>query len=118
MRIAIDLDVADKERAATFWCAVLGYERFGSAAQYCSIQPPEGTSGPKFILQEVAEPKVAKNRMHIDLDLDAGVDLAAEVERIVGLGATKQWGPVEELGMCWVTLADPDGNEFCVCANC
>ena len=118
MRIAIDFDVADKERAATFWCAVLGYEIFGNAAQYCSIQPPAGAAGPKLILQEVAEPKLAKNRMHIDLDLDPGEELEAEVARIVGLGATKLWGPVEELGTCWVTLADPDGNEFCICTSC
>jgi predicted enzyme related to lactoylglutathione lyase len=118
MRIAIDFDVADKDRAAAFWCAVLGYEVFGGAAQYCSIQPPAGMLGPKFILQQVDEPKVAKNRMHIDLDLDPGEDLATEVDRIVALGATKLWGPVEELGMCWVTLADPDGNEFCICASC
>lgn len=115
MHITIDLDVADKERAADFWCAVLGYERQGSVAQYCSIRPPTGAAGPKIILQEVSEPKTAKNRMHLDLDLDPGEDLAAEVERIVGLGATRVWGPVEEHGMCWVTLADPDGNEFCVC---
>ncbi len=115
MKIAIDLDVSDLERAAQFWCGVLGYERSGGAAQYCSISPPAGRSGPKFILQRVDEPKVAKNRVHFDLDLEPGEDLTSEVERILGLGATKLWGPVEELGMCWVTLADPDGNEFCVC---
>ena len=115
MKIAVDLDVSDLERAAQFWCNVLGYERSGGAAQYCAISPPSGRIGPKLILQRVDEPKVAKNRVHLDLDLEPGEDLTTEVERILGLGATKLWGPVEELGMCWVTLADPDGNEFCVC---
>jgi|CXWL01.1.fsa_nt_gi predicted enzyme related to lactoylglutathione lyase len=117
MHISINLDVADKERAAAFWCAALGYERRGSVGQYCSIEPPAPIAGPKFILQEVEEPKVAKNRMHLDLDLEPGEDLSAEVERILALGATKVWGPIEEFDMCWVTLADPDGNEFCVCTG-
>jgi len=115
VKIAIDLDCADKDRAAQFWCAVLRYVAYGTAGQYRSIVPPDGVDGPKLILQQVSEPKVAKNRMHVDLDLEPGEDLATEVERIVALGATKLAGPIEEHGMCWVTLADPDGNEFCVC---
>lgn len=115
MKLAIDLDCADKDRAAEFWCAVLGYVPFGSVGQYRSIVPPDGVDGPKLILQQVPEPKVAKNRMHLDLDLEPGEDLEAEIARIVALGATKVAGPIEEHGMCWVTLADPDGNEFCVC---
>src|SRR5262245_7378538 len=118
MRIAVDFDTADKERSADFWCAVLGYERAGGAAQYCVLEPGDGKTGPRILIQQVDEPKVAKNRMHIDLDLDPGEDVQAEVARIAALGATVLWGPVEELGMCWVTMADPDGNEFCVCASC
>ena len=116
MYITIDLDVSDKDRAAEFWCAVLDYEIHGSAGQYCSIRPRDGAVGPKLILQQVSDPKIAKNRMHFDLDLQPGEDLTSEVERIVALGATSVWGPIEEHGMRWFTLADPDGNEFCVCS--
>jgi hypothetical protein len=35
----------------------------------------------------------------------------AEVERLTGLGATKL-GSHEELGEYWVTVLDPEGNEF------
>ena len=58
------------------------------------------------------EAKTVKNRVH--LDVRVGADRReAEVARLVGLGATElrraAQGPFE-----WVTLADPEGNEFCV----
>jgi catechol 2,3-dioxygenase-like lactoylglutathione lyase family enzyme len=116
VHITIDLDVEQLDRAVAFWCAALGYEPVGGAAQYAAIAPGVGRSGPKLILQRVDEPKLAKNRMHLDLDLDPGEDLDAEVARLESLGATRRWGPVTELGLRWFTLADPDGNEFCVVA--
>ena len=67
---------------------------------------------PRILFQAVPEPKTVKNRLH--LDLHVGADLReTEVERLVGMGATELWrasqGP-----QGWVTLADPEGNEFCV----
>jgi Glyoxalase-like domain len=67
---------------------------------------------PRMLFQAVPEEKTVKNRVH--LDIRVGADRReAEVARLVGLGATELWrqsqGPYE-----WVTLADPQGNEFCV----
>lgn len=67
---------------------------------------------PRLLFQAVPEPKSGKNRLH--LDVRVGPDRrAAEVERLLQLGATELWrgaqGPFE-----WVTMADPEGNEFCV----
>jgi len=67
---------------------------------------------PRVLCQLVPEPKTVKNRVH--LDIRVGTERReAEVARLVGLGATELWrgaqGPFE-----WVTLADPQGNEFCV----
>jgi hypothetical protein len=67
---------------------------------------------PRVLFQAVPEPKTVKNRVH--LDVRAGADRReAEVARLVAMGATELWrasqGPYE-----WVTLADPEGNEFCV----
>ena len=67
---------------------------------------------PRVLFQRVPEAKTVKNRLH--LDVHVGPDRReAEVTRLVGLGATELWresqGPME-----WVTLADPQGNEFCV----
>jgi hypothetical protein len=53
-----------------------------------------------------------KNRVHLDVRVGAE-RREAEVARLVDLGATELWrgaqGPFE-----WVTLADPEGNEFCL----
>jgi hypothetical protein len=67
---------------------------------------------PRMLFQAVPEAKTVKNRLH--LDVHVGTDQReAEVARLVGLGATELWresqGPY-----AWVTLADPEGNEFCV----
>ena len=67
---------------------------------------------PRVLFQVVPEPKTVKNRVH--LDVRAGPDRReAEVARLVAMGATELWrasqGPYE-----WVTLSDPEGNEFCV----
>ena len=68
---------------------------------------PDGP-GPRIWFQRVPEAKVVKNRVHLDL---AAPDLAAEVDRLVRLGATVL--PLQpEDGL--VVLQDPEGNEFCV----
>ena len=66
----------------------------------------------RLLFQRVPEAKTVKNRVH--LDLHVGADRRdAEVARLIELGASRLWegdqGPVH-----WVTLADPEGNEFCV----
>ena len=59
------------------------------------------------------EGKSAKNRMHPDLITG---DLQAEVERLIGLGASRK-ADVEMGSMRWTTLLDPEGNEFDVIAQ-
>ncbi|UOY00060.1 VOC family protein [Blastococcus sp. PRF04-17] len=70
------------------------------------------TGRPRVLFQQVPEPKTVKNRLHFDVRV--GEDRQeAEVARLKGLGATELWrgtqGPHS-----WVTMADPEGNEFCV----
>ncbi|MCX4394696.1 MULTISPECIES: VOC family protein [unclassified Streptomyces] len=68
--------------------------------------------GRRFLFQRVPEAKTVKNRLH--LDVHAGPERReAEVERLVGLGATVL-REVAEQGGTWVVLTDPEGNEFCV----
>jgi hypothetical protein len=74
-----------------------------------AIRHPDGR---RVLFQVVPEPKTAKNRVH--LDLRVGADKLAEVrERLIARGATFQHdgrqGP-----QTWVTLTDPEGNEFCI----
>jgi predicted enzyme related to lactoylglutathione lyase len=68
---------------------------------------------PKLLLQAVPEPKTAENRMHLDIDTP---DLEAEVARLEALGARRlEAGVRSEHGTNWVIMADPEGNDFCVC---
>jgi len=111
-KLELVLDCADPDRAADFWTAALGYERHGGAANYRSIVDPDGES-PKIILQGVDEPKTVKNRLHFDIHIQ---DIESEADRLVALGAVRlQDEPFVEHGTSWILLADPDGNEFCVC---
>jgi hypothetical protein len=61
---------------------------------------------PRYFFVRVPEEKVVKNRVHLDLRAD---DPSGEVRRLVLLGARVL---AEYDG--WTTLADPEGNEFCV----
>ncbi|HYK27227.1 MAG TPA: VOC family protein [Streptosporangiaceae bacterium] len=63
---------------------------------------------PDILFLKVPEAKTAKNRFHPDLVTPY---LEAEVKRLVGLGAAQQQ-EIEESGYHWITLADPEGNEF------
>ena len=58
------------------------------------------------------EPKTVKDRIHLDVQVGAE-RRDAEVERLVALGATWLW-EASQGPHSWVTLADPEGNEFCV----
>lgn len=69
------------------------------------VEPVTG-GGPRLWFTRVPEPKAGKNRVHLDL---RAADVAAEAERLAGLGA-RVLATVED----WVVLADPEGDEFCV----
>jgi uncharacterized glyoxalase superfamily protein PhnB len=62
----------------------------------------------------LTEPKVAKNRCHVDLHAEDRPSVQTEVDRLVALGATVIRDPKEEFGHYWATLQDPEGNEFCI----
>jgi predicted enzyme related to lactoylglutathione lyase len=114
MTVRIDtltFDCADVMRIARFWTGALGWELDPeSEPDGALVRDPAGASGGLFF-QPVPEPKVAKNRLHIDLR--PSDSMAAEVERLEGLGATVV-GRVDEEGSFWTVMRDPEGNELCV----
>ncbi|MDH3754060.1 MAG: VOC family protein [Acidimicrobiia bacterium] len=116
-RIDVNIDCVDADAQLEFWCAALGYEPFGRAGQYRSLVPPDGVAGPKLILQQTNEAKsTAKNRLHLDLIVGDAID--AEVERLTAIGAARVDDRMyEEAESRWVIMADPEGNEFCLCEN-
>ena len=62
------LDCHDPARLGQFWAAALGYANLGAFGTYVVLVDEEGKS-PKLILQGVPEEKVAKNRMHVDIEV-------------------------------------------------
>ncbi len=108
---ALPLDSADPHRDAEFWSWLTGWTDASGIAprtlrhpslrgpllEFCPEQAPKGT---------------AKNRLHLDVRLEAGED-PDDVEVLIaergGSRLTTDWGDLP-----WRTYQDPSGNEFCV----
>jgi predicted enzyme related to lactoylglutathione lyase len=111
-KLGLVLDCADPERLAEFWSAAIGYTTLGCAGNYVLLVDETGQQ-PKLLLQRVGEPKAGKNRMHFDIETPTVDEEAARLE---SLGARRiAADAIEEHGNRWVVMADPEGNEFCVC---
>jgi len=108
---AVVLDVPDPEASAAFWTEATGWPVVGADDNSRSLAPPTGR-GPRLELLQVDDPKVAKDRVHVDVAPYPDDDQAAEVERLRRLGATDT--DVGQGAQTWVVLSDPDGHEFCV----
>ena len=89
-----------------FWAEVLGWPLVWDEAGETAIQSPQGGTKLAWGGPPLAR-KHGRNRQRFDLAV-AGEDLVAEVDRLVGLGASRLGG----VGESAVELADPDGNEF------
>jgi len=141
IKLQVVFDAADPPALAAFWGEAIGYveedppEGFDSWEawavandlpredwdNYASRVDPDG-AGPRLFFQRVPEPKTAKNRVHLDLDVSGGRGTPLEfrrrkvadaVERAVAAGATRV-KDYDEAGQHWVVLQDPEGNEFCL----
>jgi hypothetical protein len=109
--IDVVLDCAEPQRLEVFWRAALGYRSLLSV-QDIMVLVADNDVSPPLILQRVPEAKNDKNRMHIDIVRD---DVEAEVVRLEALGAQRLHDGLRSMGpVRWVTMADPDANEFCV----
>jgi Glyoxalase-like domain len=141
IRLQVVFDAADPPKLAAFWGEAIGYveedppdgfeswEAWAVANdlpredwdRYDSRVDPDG-AGPRLFFQRVPEPKTAKNRVHLDLDVSGGRGTPIEdrrrrvadaAERAVAAGATRVKA-YDEAGQHWVVLQDPEGNEFCL----
>jgi predicted enzyme related to lactoylglutathione lyase len=109
--VEIVLDCAEPTRLAKFWRDALDYRDYYNDANLAVLVPKEQTAAP-LLLQRVPEPKVGKNRMHVDIVVD---DVEAEVHRLQALGARRIDDGVQSFGGTrWVRMSDPEQNEFCV----
>lgn len=107
------IDAADTDALARFWSAVLDWPVQQAEDGVVEIADPSGAL-PTLVFVPVADPKVVKNRVHIDVN-PTGCDQDEELARLLALGATKV--DVGQGDQSWVVLADPEGNEFCLLAT-
>jgi Glyoxalase-like domain len=135
--LQVTFDCDDPHAMARFWSGAIGYQKedhtelvadllrsavitadatvdVDGGRQFAGVsacRDPEG-KGPRLYFQKVPEGKTAKNRVH--LDLHVGADRCeVEAARLEAQGARKLWFSDDRGGACW-TMADIEGNEFCV----
>ncbi|MFE5935176.1 VOC family protein [Streptomyces sp. NPDC056470] len=108
----VTFDCSDAYGLATFWAEVLD----GKVSDEDAPGDPEAlvhSAAADLLFVQVSEGKTVKNRVHLDLrPEDRSRD--AEVERLLAVGATMVGDHRNADGTGWATLADPEGNEFCV----
>ena len=104
---SVVINVADVPRAAEFWAEALGYAPREGADEGWAMVIAQGGAAPNLTFDR-------SDRTHLDLYLKPGEIQAAEIARLIGLGATRveDW-PYPD-GADFVVLADPAGNLFCV----
>jgi hypothetical protein len=102
---SVTVDCADPSRVASWWHRLLGGR--------CLIDEDGNvrldTEGATIYFERVPEPKVVKNRVHLDL---RSTDLELAAAQAVALGATPALDIYD--GDAWQVMRDPEGNEFCI----
>ena len=107
---SIVIRVEDLERQAEFWRNALNYERRIDRHDFVLLAPPDG-NGPNVSLDTMRSEVQIPPRIHLDLYAE---DQASEVERLIGLGASRVEWDGRPSDADYVILADPEGNRFCV----
>jgi len=109
---SIVIRVDDLPRMVAFWSAALDYVPRGEhdSDDFVLLRPRDGR-GPNVSLDAVRAPRSIPPKLHLDLYAD---DQAAEVERLVGLGASEVHWDGRPADADYVILEDPEGNRFCV----
>jgi catechol 2,3-dioxygenase-like lactoylglutathione lyase family enzyme len=108
---SIVLRVDDLQRQTEFWTAALDYvPRDDDSDDFRLLRPRDGV-GPNLSLDMVHSKLQIPPRIHLDLYAE---DQAAEVARLIALGASEVHWDKRPPDADYVILADPEGNRFCV----
>lgn len=108
---SIVLRVDDLARQSAFWSEALGYvPRAENSDDFVLLRPRDGI-GPNISLDLHRGAERVPPRIHLDLYAE---DQAAEVARLLALGATEVHWDKRPPDADYVILADPEGNRFCV----
>jgi len=108
------VDAVQPARLARFWAAALGWEVGAEEPDEVDVWPsgyryPDPVALP-LVFVRVPEAKTGKNRVHLDLATTSAEHQAAEVPRLLALGAVP--ADIGQRDVPWQVLADPEGNEF------
>jgi catechol 2,3-dioxygenase-like lactoylglutathione lyase family enzyme len=115
---SIVVDVLDPAAMAAFWTEAAGWPVRVHEDEY-SLVPPGGR-GPWLEFVPTGQPHAVKNRVHLDVAPFADDDQAADVARLLKLGARRTEVGQSDAApgqVTWVVLADPEDNEFCVLSS-
>ncbi|MDR8415028.1 VOC family protein [Nonomuraea sp. 3-1Str] len=113
---AVTIDAADPYELGSWWSKVTGLP-LGDDDNPGDPEIMLRTKQDPFLLFiRVPEGKAGKNRVHLDVNAIEG-SRDQEVERLLELGATIFEDHRRPDGTGWVTMHDPEGNEFCVTRN-
>lgn len=108
----ITMDCHDERTLGPFWSAVLGWDIVvDQPGDWMVLRDPSGAE-PTIGLQVVPEPKIVKNRVHLDLVPTEGL-LEVEITRLERLGARRARYVENDPDESHRIMADPEGNEFC-----
>jgi hypothetical protein len=108
---AVVVNCADPRAMARFWSEATDWTLHEVADGHALLRSSKGV-GPYLELLRTPALKTECGRVHLDVKPYAGDDQAAEVARLLALGATE--ADVGQGDVPWACLADPEGNEFCV----
>lgn len=119
--VSLPIDCTYPDRLAGFWADVLGWQITQRGFQRTdhgndgAVIAPEGGGPFEIDFRWVPDgPKLSKNRLHLDIN-PTDRDQDSELERLLSLGATAV--NIDQGQVSWHVLADPEGNEFCLCRD-
>ena len=112
---SVVLGVADVPRAVTFWTRALDYvPREEPEDDWAVLVPAQGRQGTQLSLTSSETPVQRRPRIHLDLYAGDAQAQAAEVSRLLTLGAHRADWDDYPPDADFVVLTDPDDNAFCV----
>ena len=113
--LSVVVDCQDPRRQAEFWSKVLYRDAVERNTDEFLVSDPAGSATPLYFMK-VPEPKVGKNRLHLDLVTDD--PLETEIARLRVLGATfveiRHDPDTFDNPDTWAVLEDPEHHVFCV----
>jgi 4a-hydroxytetrahydrobiopterin dehydratase len=111
-RVEIALDCVDPDAVRPFWAAGLGYRPQALEDGGQELHDPRGR-GPVLWFQRMDPPRPGRGRFHLDVYVPDD-EAPQRVQACLDAGGrlvTDAYAP------SWWVLADPEGNELCVCTH-